>query len=229
MASTRCSAALGSLREGDAVGGVLRRVAAGPDAQLQPARGQLRDGGRHVRQDRRVAVHDVGHEGAQADAAGDRGRRGQHRPALQQRIGQSAAADEVVPDPGRGEAGRLGPPHGLQPPGRGDADGGQVEPDRDVLPAHGRPPTGSRVEQAPAYSEAPASSAISIMRSVARSSSSSGQVGALRGLLLGERVADGQDAGGAHVVAGRRGARGQGEERCGLHLEAQDVARAPLA
>ena len=95
------------LREGDAVGGVLRGVAAAADAQLQPSSGQVRDRGRDAGQDRWVAVHHVGHEGAQADAAGDHGRRREHRPALQQRVGQAAPAHEVVPDPGRGEAGRL--------------------------------------------------------------------------------------------------------------------------
>ena len=57
---------LGRLRKVDAVGKVLRGMTADTDAQLHPAGSEIGDGHGHARQHRRVAVHDIGHEAANA-------------------------------------------------------------------------------------------------------------------------------------------------------------------
>jgi hypothetical protein len=59
---------LRSLREGDALGVVLGGVSASADAQLEAPVRELGHGGRDAGQDGGVAIHDVGHEGAQTDA-----------------------------------------------------------------------------------------------------------------------------------------------------------------
>ena len=150
-------------REVEAVGAVLGGMATDTDAELDAAGRQVRQRGHDAGQDRGMAVHDVGHERAHLDALGGSGCGCQCRPAFQQRIGQLAAADEVVPGPHRAEAGGLGPTGGGRPPRRPDADDRGVDADRQMR------------RHVPAQMERPASRATSIMRSVAFSRASRGR------------------------------------------------------
>ena len=96
----RCGA-LCCRREVDAVCLVLAGMPADADAELHAAAREVGHGRRHPRQHRRVTVHDVADEGADAQSDGRHGGGGQRGPALQHRVGQAPAADEVIPRPGR--------------------------------------------------------------------------------------------------------------------------------
>src|SRR3972149_6146511 len=76
-----------------------------------------------------MAVHDVAHEAAEAQAIRDRGRRGQGRPALEHGAVLPATREEVVPAVDAVEAGGFQAPGGLQPPPRCHADRGDVDAD----------------------------------------------------------------------------------------------------
>src|SRR3970040_671085 len=76
-----------------------------------------------------MAVHDVAHEAAEAQAVRDRGRRGQGRPALEHGAVLTATREEVGPAVAAVEAGGFQAPGGLQPPPRCHADRGDVDAD----------------------------------------------------------------------------------------------------
>ena len=86
-------------REVDAVGLVLGRMAADADAESEATAARLLERRGHPREDRRVAVHDVGDECPDGQPLGHHRRRGQCRPRLEDRVRPNAAADEMVPAP----------------------------------------------------------------------------------------------------------------------------------
>ena len=78
--------ALAHGREVPAVGLVLADVPSRADAERDAAAGDDVDGGRHLGQERRVAVGVAGDEDAEPEPLRDRGHRRQQRPALERRV-----------------------------------------------------------------------------------------------------------------------------------------------
>src|SRR3970282_2500003 len=76
-----------------------------------------------------MAVHDVAHEAAEAQAIVDRARRGQGRPALEHGAVLPATREEVVPAVDAVEAGSFQSAGGVQPPPGCHADRGDVDAD----------------------------------------------------------------------------------------------------
>ncbi len=103
--------------EFDAVRVVLVDLPAGADAEHQPAVGDVVDRRRPVGEDRRMVHRRGSDERAEAHAFGDRGDRGQHRPALVHVAGRDRLAagvrhvvvgvPEAVPTFGVGETGQF--------------------------------------------------------------------------------------------------------------------------
>jgi hypothetical protein len=98
--------------EVEAQAAVLLLVPRRPQPEVEAALGHVVDGHHLGGQQRGVAVGHAGDQGAQADAAGDRGQGGEQRPRLQARpLAVPVQGGEVVEHPGRFEAGLLGPDH----------------------------------------------------------------------------------------------------------------------
>jgi hypothetical protein len=107
---------------------------AGPDAELEPAAGQVVDGRRHLRQHARVPVGVAGDRAADAHPLGQRRHAGQRGPGLEdvQRV-VAAEAGEVVHVPAVVEARLIGdPPHFLERVDRG----GLADFDSETKSAH---------------------------------------------------------------------------------------------
>ena len=83
-------------RELEAVARVLDVVPGGAEPEDRPAAGQHVEGRRSLREQRRVAVRDAGHERAEPDTSGLAGQRGKDRPALEHRIGNGTDARDLV-------------------------------------------------------------------------------------------------------------------------------------
>ena len=95
--------------EGEAVGGVVPLEPARADAEHEAAVAHLVDGGRHLREQRGVAIGVAGHHHADAQATRLRGERGQHGPAFEAgAVLVAEDGDEVVEDPRAVEAEGLG-------------------------------------------------------------------------------------------------------------------------
>ena len=111
----------GPRRELPAVLPVLGLEPAGADAEGEPPAADLVDAGRHLREERRIAIVHRGDERREADARGHRGEARQDRPALHERlVGRADIADldEVIHHREPREAVVLRPPglgsHGLE-------------------------------------------------------------------------------------------------------------------
>ena len=83
-------------RKVEAVARVLDVVPGCAEPEDRPATRQDVEGRRGLREQRRVAVRDAGHERAQPDAARFAGERGKDRPALEHRIGNGTDALDLV-------------------------------------------------------------------------------------------------------------------------------------
>jgi hypothetical protein len=94
----------------DAVGAMLELEPTGTDSEVQAPVAHVIDGGRHLRQHRRVAVGVAGHQRADAELRRLRGERAEQRPTFEAgTVGVRAEdGDEVIEHPGAVEAERLG-------------------------------------------------------------------------------------------------------------------------
>ena len=96
--------------EFDAVPAVLGLVPSGADPEIEASAGDVVDGDRHLRQDRRVAVGDAGDHAAHPRVADHHGHRRQSGPALVGELGVVDQAVEVVVVPYCFEAEVVGSP-----------------------------------------------------------------------------------------------------------------------